>query len=395
MKGILTLNAGSSSIKFSLYPEDVSRSIYQGSIDNLQDMPVWRLKEYSGDVYQEHLPLTGHHAALDALARWITKQAKHVKIEAVGHRMVHGGRHYTAPEHLTEGIIKDLEHLFPLAPLHQPYNVEAARRMLQLFPDAFHMACFDTAFHTTIDKRARSYAIPRRYTQEGIIKYGFHGLSYEYIASVLPEMLNDKANGKIIVAHLGNGASMCAMRARRSVDTTMGFTALDGLIMGTRTGRIDPGIVLYLQQEAHLSVKQVEHLLYKESGLLGVSGISHDMRHLENSDDPAAREAVDMFCYRAAQEVAGLMVSLGGMDALVFTAGIGEHSPYVRQEICRQLPWLDIRLDDQANAKNKILISRPDSGVGVYVIPTNEELVIARHCAAALKGGLEKAQTLY
>ncbi len=422
MKIILTINAGSSSIKFALYQfiikttlgvqgkEGVSvvnptcapmrrstttccednglvlyekegcRLLYNGSINNLLEAPIFKVRDDKHQsVIEKSLPGTGHISALEALVQWIGVNAKGIKISAIGHRVVHGGKSYSQPVIITPEIVTELEKLIPLAPLHQPYNVEAIKIMMALFPSAPQIACFDTAFHSTGNHLARLYAMPRKYMEEGIIRYGFHGLSYEYIASMLPEFAGEKADSKVIVAHLGNGSSMCAMYKRKSVATTMGFTALEGLVMGTRAGSIDPGIILYLQQHHKLSVGEVEHLLYKESGLLGVSGISHDVEVLQKSDSPNAKEALDLFCYRASQELAKLVSSLQGIDVLVFTAGIGENSILIRRQICELTAWLGIKIDEDANALHKPQISLPTSPVAVYVIPTNEELMIAKY----------------
>jgi acetate kinase len=269
--------------------------------------------------------------------------------------------------------------LIPLAPLHEPQNIQAIRIIQKTYPELPQIACFDTTFHHTQEKLATLFAIPRHFTEEGIIRYGFHGISYEYIASVMAQHIGEKANHRVIVAHLGNGASMCAMYQGKSVATSMSFTALDGLMMGTRCGRIDPGVLLYFIQEKNYSGKQLEHLLYNESGLLGVSTISHDMRILLASSDPKAKEAVDLFCYRAALEVGSLSVALGGCDALIFTAGIGEQAAVVRQKICTWLSWLGVKVNQKANQNNAIIISEEDSKIMVSVIPTNEEYMIAKH----------------
>jgi acetate kinase len=280
---------------------------------------------------------------------------------------------------ITGKILKKIESLTPLAPLHQPHNLEAIKIIQSLYPKLPQIACFDTAFHCTQNKLATLYAIPRRLTQEGIIRYGFHGISYEYIASVLPKYIKNKANKKVIVAHLGNGSSMCAMKNRLSVATSMGFTALEGLMMGTRCGTIDPGIILYLLQEKNFSKEKISDLLYQESGLLGVSGISSDMRELQSSIHPNAIEALDLFCYRAARELSALCADLQGCDVIIFTAGIGENSAIIRKKICDKLKWLGILLDKKSNNNNEIIISQNKSKVLVAVIPTNEEYKIAQH----------------
>jgi acetate kinase len=279
-----------------------------------------------------------------------------------------------------------LEDLVPLAPLHQPHNLAAIRALMTLQPGLPQVACFDTAFHRTQDPLAQQFALPRDITAGGIQRYGFHGLSYEYIARVMPQHLGDLADSRVIVAHLGNGASLCAMRHRKSVATTMGFTALDGLMMGTRCGAIDPGVLFYLMRERNMPAEKVEDLLYRRSGLLGVSGISSDMRELLASDAPTASEAIDLFCYRAAREIGSLTAALGGLDALIFTAGIGERSHEVRARICEKLQWLGLAIDDAANRAHKTTLNRAESRVAVRLIPANEESVIARHTACIIRG---------
>jgi acetate kinase len=380
MKAVLIINAGSSSIKFAIYEQEQCRLLYKGSINNLLEAPLFKAYDNQNQLITENpLPSSGHTNSIKELGRWIELHAKEMEISAIGHRVVHGGRLYSHPVIITNEVMTELENLIPLAPLHQPYNIEAIKIMISLFPDAAQVACFDTAFHSTIDQLAKTYAIPRKYTAEGIIRYGFHGLSYEYIASILPDFAEEKADGKIIIAHLGNGSSMCAIHKRKSVATTMGFTALEGLMMGTRAGSIDPGIILYLQQHHKLSIDEVEHLLYKESGLLGVSGISNDMEVLHKSDNPNAKEAIDLFCYRASQSLAMLTASLQGLDALIFTAGIGENCISTRKQICELSAWLGINIDELANSNHKQKISLTESPIAVYVIPTDEELMIAKH----------------
>jgi acetate kinase len=302
----------------------------------------------------------------------------------VGHRVVHGGARFSGPTLVTPDVLAELRTLIPLAPLHQPYNLSAIETVAERMPDVPQVACFDTSFHRGQPPVAEVVALPRDVVQGGVQRYGFHGLSYEYIASMLPTVAPAVADGRVIVAHLGSGASLCAMRSRRSMDSTLGFTALDGLCMGTRPGALDPGVVLYLFQVLGLSAKEVETILYKKSGLLGISGISNDMRVLLASQDPGARLAVDYFVYRAAKEIGALTAALGGLDALVFTAGIGENSPEIRLRIAEASSWLGVELDEEANQAGKTRISRASSRVPVYVIPTNEELIIARHTGRLL-----------
>jgi acetate kinase len=301
------------------------------------------------------------------------------ELAGVGHRVVHGGPDYSAPLLISAEALEKLDTFVPLAPLHQPHNLAAIRAVQQARPELAQVACFDTAFHRTQSMIADLYGLPYEYYERGIRRYGFHGLSYEYIAATLPAVAPEIANGRVVVAHLGSGASMCAIHNGRSVGSSMGFTALDGLMMGTRPGNMDPGIVLYLLQQEGMSAKQIEDLLYKRSGLLGLSGIGNDMRVLEASDSPRARLAIDLFTYRIARELGGLAAVLGGLDALVFTAGIGENSARIRQLVCEKARWLGVELDEAANDQNGSRISSADSRVSVWVVPTNEELMIARH----------------
>jgi acetate kinase len=298
--------------------------------------------------------------------------------------VVHGGARFSGPTVVTREILAELAALTPLAPLHQPHNLAPIEAVFDRMPDVPQVAVFDTGFHRGHAPVATLVPLPRELCQGGVERYGFHGISYEYIASVLPEVAPDVADGRVIVAHLGSGASLCAMKGRKSVDTTMGFTAVDGLCMGTRPGALDPGIVLYLFQKLGLSVKQVEDVLYKKSGLLGISGISNDMRDLLGRDDPAARLAVDYFVYRAAKEIGALAAVLGGLDALVFTAGIGENSAEIRKRVCEASEWFGIELDEKANAGKGPRISKAGCRVSAWVIPTNEELMIARHTGTLL-----------
>ena len=302
----------------------------------------------------------------------------------MGHRIVHGGARYTGPTIVTPAILEDLRALIPLAPLHQPYNLAAVEAVWERIPGVPQVACFDTSFHRGRPAVAELVPLPTEIRNAGVQRYGFHGLSYEYIASVLPSIAPEIAGGRVIVAHLGSGASLCAMKYGKSMDSTLGFTALDGLCMGTRPGSLDPGVILHLFQGLGLSVKEVETILYKKSGLLGISGISNDMRALLSSSEPAAQLAVDYFVYRAAKEIGALCATLGGIDGLVFTAGIGENSAEIRRRICQASAWLGIELDEKANAGKGPRISTPGSRVSAWMIPTNEELMIARHTAMLL-----------
>jgi acetate kinase len=323
---------------------------------------------------------TTHEDALAALMRWLEGHFQDHRLVAAGHRVVHGGSLYTAPVRIDASVTGELRRLIPLAPLHQPHNLAAIAALSKLHPALPQIACFDTAFHHTQTEVATAFALPRRLTAEGIRRYGFHGLSYEYIASVLPDILGPaEADGRVVVAHLGSGASMCAMHRRKSVTTTMGFTALDGLPMGSRCGNLDPGVVLYLIQEKGMTAQAVSDLLYHSSGLLGVSGVSDDMRTLLASEDPHAANAVALFVYRIGRELGSLAAALGGLDALVFTAGIGEHAPEIRRRVCEQAVWLGVHFDEAANAAGGPGITMTGSRASAWVIPTDEDLMIARH----------------
>ena len=366
MDGILTLNVGSSSIKFALFGAGA---------------PIPRVPHLAGVV---EVGAGGHAAAIAVLAGRLREEGTETHIVAVGHRVVHGGTRYARPVRIDASVLAALRSFVPLAPLHQPHNIAGIEAMDVALPDAVQVACFDTAFHRTQPTIAQMFALPRHITAEGVRRYGFHGLSYEYIASVLPEHLGARAEGKVLVAHLGNGASMCAMEQRRSRATSMGFTALDGLMMGTRAGSLDPGVLLYLMDRHGMDARALEKMLYKQSGLLGVSGISHDMRELLASREREAREAVDLFCYRLVREAGALAAVLGGLDALVLTGGIGEHAAPVREKLCVGLAWLGLEFDPRANAANATVISHPGSRITALVLPTNEEWMIALHTHALL-----------
>lgn len=391
----VVLNAGSSSLKFCVY-RDPERGTWQlaarGQVDGIGTSPRFAVRDDKGDTLEDRsLGATVREArdALDVLATWLRARYGGARVLGVGHRVVHGGSRYAAPTLVTTEVLQDLRDLVPLAPLHQPHNIAAIDAVEARLPDVPQVACFDTSFHRGQPPVASLVPLPEEIRSRGVQRYGFHGLSYEYIASVLPQTAPDIAAGRVIVAHLGSGASMCALDGGRSVDSTLGFTALDGLCMGTRPGAVDPGVILYLFQGLGLSASQVETMLYKQSGLLGISGLSNDMRDLLASSDPAARLAVDYFVYRAAKEIGALTAVLGGLDGLVFTAGIGERSSEIRRRICEASKWLGIALDSEANDRSATRISRPESRVSVWVIPTNEELMIARHTAAVL--GLAEA----
>ncbi|HEX5959915.1 MAG TPA: acetate/propionate family kinase [Rhodanobacteraceae bacterium] len=384
---VLTINIGSSGTKFALFRADFLDLVERGVITAPGASPVLTLEGCSCPRDQRVVPLphgTGGEDAIRWLLGFVHKRFAGMVLAAVGHRVVHGGLRYVEPTRLDTGVLADLESLVPLAPEHQPQALAAIRAIAATDPGLPQVACFDTAFHRHLPALARRFALPRALHDEGIVRYGFHGLSYEYIASVLPTVAGTCANGRVIVAHLGHGASLCAMQNLRSAGTTMGFTPLDGLMMGTRSGGIDPGVLLHLLETRGMGVHEVHELLAYRSGLRGVSGISGDVQELEASDDPRAREALELFAQRAAMEIAAQCVLLGGLDALVFTAGIGERSAQMRNRICARLDWLGVDLDPAANAAHHPQIGRTDSPVPVFVIRTNEELVIARAAVGLL-----------
>jgi acetate kinase len=388
---ILVLNAGSSSLKFSVFVSGADLApLVAGNLEELQGRARFRAKDATGAVVDEHAwpdgGPPGHEGAIAFLLDWLRANAGDGRLAAVGHRVVLGGADYAAPVRVTPAVLARLERLVPLAPLHQPHNLLPIRTLAARLPDLPQVACFDTGFHCVQSAVARAFALPRELSDAGVRRYGFHGLSYEYIASVLPQYDARAAAGRTIVLHLGNGVSMCAMHAGKSVATTMGFTAVDGLPMGTRTGSLDPGVLLYLMDEQGMDARAIETLIYKRSGLLGVSGISSDMRELLESDHPHAREAIELFCYRIGRELGSLAAALRGLDAIVFTAGIGEHAVPIRDRVCRHASWLGLALDPVANARNGPRISGPDSQVAAWVIATDEERMIARHTRAILQG---------
>ncbi len=380
-KVILVINSGSSSIKFSLFAcQQKLNLLYHGEIEALFESPCLTiLNATHAQIFKKKIASHGHESGLRTFFDWFEQQSVSMTLIAVGHRVVHGGMYFFHPTLVTDEAMSVMSSLNSLAPLHQPHNLEAIKIIKTIYPKFPQVACFDTTFHRTQEKLATLFAIPRKLTDEGVLRYGFHGISYEYIASVLTQHMGETGNKRVIVAHLGNGASMCAMYQRKSVATSMGFTALDGLMMGTRCGRIDPGVLLYLIQEKNYSAKEMEHVLYKESGLLGVSDISNDVRELLANADVNAQESIDLFCYRAALEVGSLSTALKGCDALVFTAGIGENAGVIRKKICDQLSWLGIKINAQANEMNSVIISDNESKIRVSVIPTNEEYMIAKH----------------
>jgi len=389
-QGILTINAGSSSIKFALFPLEhpiSPQAEVSGQIDGIGTSAT---KLVASDRAGERIAnqtiagdAVSHSVALDAMLQWFLATYTGWQIVAVGHRVVHGGERYSKPIVVDETVLGHLESFVPLAPLHEPHNVAGIKALQALLPEVPQIACFDTAFHRSQPDVAQLFGLPRGLTAEGIKRYGFHGLSYEFIARALPQH-SHRANGRVVVAHLGNGASMAAMVNRKCVATTLGFSTIDGLMMGTRCGNLDPGVVLHLMETKGLSVKDMTRILYKESGLLGVSGISQDMRTLLASSKPEAHEAVELFCYRIARELGSLAAAAGGIDALVFTGGIGEHAAEVRRRVCLQSEWLGIRVNPEANARHDIVISAGNSSVDVLVIPTNEEWMMAHHAQTLL-----------
>jgi acetate kinase len=390
---IIVINAGSSSLKFSLFAVragDLALDV-RGQVEGLYTAPRFVAKDPSGRTmaarsWGEGAKL-GHDGAVEHLRGFLREQLADNRLVGVGHRVVHGGLEYANPVRVDDGVLKALGRLIPLAPLHQPHNLAPIAALLGRAPDLPQVACFDTSFHRTNPDVAQRFALPAELHEAGVRRYGFHGLSYEYIASTLPAFDAKAAAGRTIVLHLGNGSSMCAMQAGKSVASTMGFTPVDGLPMGTRCGTIDPGVILYLMNERKLDVRAMERLIYYESGLLGVSGVSSDMRTLLGSADPRARLAVELYVYRIRRELGSLAGALGGVDALVFTAGVGENAAVIRERVCCDAGWLELTLDVAANVAGGPRISASDSRVSAWVIPTNEELMIARHTRRVLESG--------
>ena len=386
-KFLLVLNAGSSSIKFTVFSIEQStpQAVIKGQVGGIGSKPFFIARDNGQKVLAEFFiegDLVDHHQALNDMLDWLENHLPNGKVIAVGHRVVHGGPDITVPALIDDQLMQILESLSPLVPLHQPHNLAGIRAISKTRPDIPQVACFDTSFHTSCAGMAMRLGLPEKLFQEGIRRYGFHGLSYEYIARVIRTKAPKIAGKKVIIAHLGNGCSMCAMDGGKSVDTSMGFSALDGLLMGTRCGSLDPGVLLYLMREKKMDVDRLEKLLYKESGLLGISGISNDMRELMASAEPQAQIAVDFFVYRIRRELGSLVAALGGLDALVFTAGIGENSAEIRRRVCEDAKWLGIELDDHLNETNNhelACLSLPESSVSVLVIPTDEEQMIAQH----------------
>ncbi|HGL6717428.1 acetate/propionate family kinase [Burkholderia contaminans] len=382
---ILVLNAGSSSIKFSAFDVqgDTLGLIVHGQVEGLYTAAAhFSAVDHHGEHHDQQWAggdTFGHHEGLERIAAFLAAHQEGHRLAAVGHRVVHGGQRFSGPVRVTPAIVAELEKLTPLAPLHQPHNLTPIRILEAMQPGIEQVACFDTAFHCTQPAVSQAFALPESITSRGVRRYGFHGLSYEYIASVLPDVAPRAARGRTVVAHLGNGASMCALVAGKSVASTMGFTAVDGLPMGTRCGNLDPGVVLFLMEELGMDVRAVEDLIYRRSGLLGVSGLSSDMRTLLASDDPHARFAIELYIYRIARELGSLAAAMEGIDAIVFTAGIGEHAAVIREGVMRRAAWLGVEIDVEANNSGGPLVTTASSRVPAWVIPTNEEWMIAQH----------------
>jgi acetate kinase len=388
---VMVLNAGSSSIKFSLFGADLAL-VTGGQVGGIYTAPAFVAKDAAGKTVGEKRWASpaglGHEGALAHIVDWVrAHHGRDHRLAAVGHRVVHGGRHFVAPTRLDAAVVAKLETLVPLAPLHLPHNLSPIRALLARAPELPQIACFDTAMHRTFPRVEQMFALPPELEEEGVRRYGLHGLSYEYIAGALPSVDPRAAGGKTVVLHLGNGASLCALHAGRSVASTMGLTGVDGLPMGTRSGALDPGVMLYLMQQRGMDARAIESLIYTKSGLLGVSGVSSDMRALLASSEPRAALAVDLFVYRIGRELGSMAAALSGLDALVFTGGIGEHAAPIRARVCQGAGWLGVELDAKANDAGGPRISAAGSRTAAWVIPTNEELVIARHTRALLAGG--------
>lgn len=385
---ILTVNTGSSSLKFALYETGTKLlPLLSGKVAGIGGQTKFSARDADGNALDgpPDASAGNHEEVFARLLPWLTDRLGQRKLVGAGHRVVHGGRKLVAPVRVDASVLAELDSLVPLAPLHQPHALSALRALQAAAPALPQVACFDTAFHRSMAPEVRHFALPRKLTDEGVERYGFHGLSYEYIASALPKHAPDIAQGRIVVAHLGSGASLCALHRLTSVDTTMSFTALDGLVMSTRCGTLDPGVVLYLLQAKGLSADAIETLLYEQSGLLGVSGITGDMRDLLADPCEFAREAVALFVFRVARELCAMLAALGGLDGIVFTAGIGENAPELRRQVCERLAWLGIELDAAANAVGTGCISAQSSPIEVWVVPTDEEAMIAWHTSEVLR----------
>jgi len=380
------INAGSSSLKFSIYEGE--KRLLAGNIDGIGVRPIAIATDANGDPiappdFARSVPASPSEV-LPTILPWARRHLGTRRLTALGHRVVHGGIRHSEPARVTPELLAELEELVPLAPLHEPHNLAPIRTAMEINPELLQVACFDTAFHRTAPELEQAFALPYTLYDEGVRRYGFHGLSYEYIASVLPERAPEIAEGRVIVAHLGNGCSACAMQARRSIATTMGFTALDGIPMGTRCGALDPGVLLHLLQQKAMTADALVDLLYRRSGMLGLSGVSSDFRELLASGEPRARFAIDFFCYNIARHIGSLAAALGGLDGLVFTAGVGENAAAIRNKICEACAWLGLELDAAANNQHQTRISTPNSRVAAFVIRTDENLMIARHARALI-----------
>ncbi|MFC3909118.1 acetate/propionate family kinase [Legionella dresdenensis] len=386
---IVVLNSGSSSIKFAIYGLSPSLpKLFYGAVENLREEPVLKLFDQTHQLIKKErfAKERDYHYFYELLFSTLKTNPFGFKIIAIGHRIVHGGREFDAPVLISDEIINKLKKLIPFAPLHQPYNLEAVECVSKLYPELLQIACFDTSFHTTHPALADLFGLPRRYFDAGVKRYGFHGLSYEFIMHQLHTINPQKHLDRVIIAHLGNGASMCAVSQGKAVDSTMGFTALDGLVMGTRCGNLDPGVILYLLQSEKMPPEKIQSLLYKESGLLGVSGVTYNMQELLADNKPHAKEAIDLFVYRIRRELGALTAVLGGLDVLVFTGGIGENAWQIRQAVCQNNDWLGIKIDADLNQANQLMINSTESMVDIYAMPTDEEWIIASHCRHLIQG---------
>jgi len=394
-KQIAVLNAGSSSIKFAVFHDDAAQSlIFRGQVEKIGVAPSLTVESSDGENLIENewgAREINHNSATKIILQTAISLLGGETVEGIGHRVVHGGTHFNAPALVTKDVLKSLKSLSPLAPLHQPHNVAPIEAIMAEAPHIPQVACFDTAFHQTQPHLAQAFALPREITDQGVRRYGFHGLSYEFVTGRLRTVAPDLVNKRIIIAHLGNGASLCATHRGQSVATTMGFTAVEGLMMGTRCGSLDPGVLIYLMDEKGLDARGLEDLIYKKSGLLGVSGLTSDMRALRASNDPRAREAIDLFIYRIVREIGSLAAALGGLDGLVFTGGIGQRDAKTRQEVAAGCAWLGAAVDKQANALGEGRIDAPTSAIPIWVMPTDEERIIARHTADLLGSSVASA----
>jgi acetate kinase len=379
---LIVINAGSSSIKFAAYEFNAQlNKSFNGYLENIKTTPVLKIFGSDGSIIRETKfeKKVEYEYFFELLISAFASNQFNYTVSGVGHRVVHGGSQYTSPVLLTEAIVDELKKFIPFAPLHQPFNLQAIESIYKAYPTLPQAACFDTSFHRTHPLVADLFGIPRKLTESGIRRYGFHGLSYEYIMYKLKEIQPEKVNSRIIVAHLGNGSSMCAIKNGISIETTMGFTALDGLMMGTRCGSLDPGVVIYLIEYLKMPAKEIEKMLYSQSGLLGVSGLTYDMRQLLADESDAAKQAIELYIYRIKHDLGALVSVLGGLDMLIFTGGIGENAAQIRERVCADCDWIGLKIDLEKNAKNMADISGKNSKVVVRVMPTNEEWIIAKN----------------